>query len=40
MFYQISRDSLDPRQFRALEDGAKALLKEASEMGIEELEAR
>jgi hypothetical protein len=40
MFWQISKDSLDPRQFKALEDGARALLRTAEEMGIEEVEAR
>jgi hypothetical protein len=40
MFHQICRDSLHPKQFRAFEDGAKALLQEAREMGIEALEAR
>jgi hypothetical protein len=39
MFHQIARDSLDPRQFRALEDGARALLREAAQMGIEQVEA-
>jgi hypothetical protein len=33
MFYQIARDSLDPRQFAALEDGARALLREAERNG-------
>jgi hypothetical protein len=36
MFHIVARDSLDPRQFSALEDGAKALLRDAEEMGIEE----
>jgi hypothetical protein len=35
-FWQIARDSLDPRQFRALESGARAFLRKAHEMGIEE----
>jgi hypothetical protein len=40
MFYMVAKDSLDPRQVAALESGAKALLKEAEQMGIEDLEAR
>jgi len=40
MFHMVVRDSVDPRQFRAFEDGAKALLEEAREMGIEAPEAR
>jgi chromosome segregation ATPase len=32
-FHQIARDSLDPRQFAALEDGARALLREAERDG-------
>ena len=40
MFYMVAKDSLDPRQVAALESGAKALLKDAEQMGIDELEAR
>jgi hypothetical protein len=36
MFYQICKDSLHPKQFEALQDGAKALLREAER--IEESE--
>jgi hypothetical protein len=36
MFYQVTRDSLDPRQVKTLESGARALLNEAHEMGIDE----
>jgi hypothetical protein len=36
MFHMVARDSLHPQQFAALEDGAKMLLVQAREMGIEE----
>jgi hypothetical protein len=39
VFWQISRDALHPKQFKALEDGAKALLRDAEQMGITEAEA-
>jgi hypothetical protein len=35
MFYQVARNSLDPRQVKALESGARALLRDAEEMRIE-----
>jgi hypothetical protein len=35
MFLQIARDSLDPRQFAALEAGARALLQEAERMEVD-----
>jgi hypothetical protein len=31
-FHQIARDSLDPRQFAALEDGARALARDYQQM--------
>jgi hypothetical protein len=35
-FHQIARDSLDPRQFAALEDGARALARDYQQMHREE----
>jgi hypothetical protein len=39
MFHRVASDSLDPRQVKAFEDAARWLLKEAHEMGIDEVEA-